>query len=53
MFFSIVTVLWLVGVFILNYKPKLTDETLMVNYLTLNGRKSRATYEAARNLPIL
>lgn len=45
-------ILLLLGLWLANYKPKLTDETVILNYLSLTGGKKRAIYEAARNVSL-
>lgn len=48
MFFdAAIPILFLVAVYVINYKPKLNDKTLMINYLTLNGKRGSKVYEAS------
>lgn len=44
---STIFILYCLGIFLVNYKPKMNDRTLMVNYFTHNQRKyGRRVFDA-------
>lgn len=44
----VILFLFCLAVYVINYKPKLNDKTLIVNYLTFISKKKRSIFDAAQ-----